>query len=105
MTTYTPDAWVVVRFTTQDQTVDKVMSGWYGGYGGSDSWRISSGILSIEDKEDHYLITNHSGSVYQCGKHNQKMTGLMNSVFYGWEKTAEDYPDMNLKVEIIKQGE
>jgi len=105
MTTYIPDAWAVVRFTSPDQIVDKVMSGWYGGYGGSDSWRISSGILSIEDKGDHYTITNYSGSVYECGKQVQRMTGLMNSVYYGWETLSKNNPDMKMKIEIIKQGD
>jgi len=90
MTTYTPDAWVVVRFTSPDQTVDKVMSGWYGGYGGSDEWRLSSGIRDIKEEEHRYVITNDSGSVYYCGKDVERMSGLMSSVYFGWRQQAEE---------------
>ena len=40
--TYTPDGWIVVEFRTNDGEVNrKVMASWYGGYGGSDSWKLS----------------------------------------------------------------
>ena len=67
--TYTPDGWIVVEFRTNDGEVNrKVMASWYGGYLGSDRWKLSSGITETIEHEDHYDFINHSGSVYKCGK-------------------------------------
>lgn len=71
MTQYTPDKWVIVHITSKEHPpIDKVLGSWYGGFGGSDSWRMSSGIVKVEakleDKYPHYLVHNHSGSIYTC---------------------------------------
>ena len=59
--TYTPDGWIVVEFRTNDGEVNrKVMASWYGGYLGSDRWKLSSGITETIEHEDHYEFINHS---------------------------------------------
>ena len=66
MSEYTPDKWVVIEIAMEGTTVQKILSSWYGGWAGSDSWRLSSGITEVEELEDSYIIKNHSGSVYTC---------------------------------------
>lgn len=86
MSIYTPDAWNIVSFTSNGEKVDKVFAGWYGGYTGSDSWKMSSGIVKIEETDNAYLVHNYSGSIYTCYKNAERLTGLMASIYASWEK-------------------
>jgi len=79
---YTPDKWIVVtlRNPHTGEHIDKVLAGWYGGYLGSDEWRMNSGISNVEEHEDHYLFHGYSGSVYKCFKHRWGTTGWTASI-------------------------
>jgi hypothetical protein len=79
---YTPDRWVIIKITNLEtgDTHDRVFAGWYGGYTGSDSWKMNSGITKTEDKGDHILFHGSSGSVYKCYKQAYGMSGYMSSV-------------------------
>ena len=46
----TPDKWLVLKIGD----LYKVYGTWYGGYLGSDSWKINSGIVKVE--EDEYFF-------------------------------------------------
>jgi len=77
---YNPDKWVIVN-TMKD--VYKVLGGWSGGYLDGDSWRMSSGLKSVEvdpDDDNYYLMHNHSGSIYKCHKQGEGVTGLSGSI-------------------------
>jgi hypothetical protein len=91
MNEYTPDRWVLVELivTETGETHTKVFAGWYGGYGGADSWKLSSGVVNTEDRDDYYEFTNHSGSVYKCYKNAQGMGAYMNSVYDGFQRDAK----------------
>lgn len=90
---YTPDAWRIVKVTNPEgETHFRVFAGWYGGFAGSDSWKMNSGITKVETfgKEIHFH--GASGSIY-CGyTGNERCTGYMQSVFGG------------LRVKIVEQG-
>lgn len=75
-----PDRWVVLELSNESSTIRKVFAGWYGGYLGSDSWKISSGIVEEKDCGNYYEFINHSGSVYRCHKNSYGMSGLMASI-------------------------
>lgn len=77
---YTPDRWVVLELSNDEINIKKVFAGWYGGYLGSDNWKLSSGIVEVKDTGDAYEFLNHSGSVYTCYKGRYGMTGLMHSI-------------------------
>ena len=77
---YTPDCWTLVKFDFSGESIVKVLAGWYGGYTGGDSWRLSSGVESVTQDGDWWLVKNHSGSTYRCHKDNEKMSGLMMGV-------------------------
>ncbi len=95
---YTPDRWVVVKIEYKDELIHKVLAGWNGGYLGSDSWKLNSGITKIEMDEDYYLFHGYSGSVYKCHKNAYGFTSLTGSIFATWK---EQHPD---NFEIIKEG-
>jgi hypothetical protein len=66
---YTPDKWVVVKITGKDTSpVHKVFACWYGGYLGSDSWKLNSGITKVTLEGNVYYFEGSSGSVYECHK-------------------------------------
>ncbi len=94
MSYYTPDRWVIVRIDSSEGKIDKILSSWYGGFAGSDEWRFSSGITKIEDKTadsyPHYVIHNHSGSIYTCYKNSIGMSAYTSSVYNSYKKKIED---------------
>lgn len=100
MNTYTPDNWVVIEVKTTGGFLYKILSGWRGGYVGADEWRVSSGIVDVVDKNDHYEVLNQSGSVYRCYKNREGLRTLTASIL---NKLNEDktFPVVEV-VEISK---
>jgi len=62
---YNPDGWVVIKIDSDDPHY-RVFGSWSGGYLEGDSWRMNSGIVKVEIKDDFYLFYGHSGSIYRC---------------------------------------
>ena len=79
-----PDKWIVIKITGGDKPLYKVFASWYGGYLGSDSWKINSGIKIIEECEYHFNFIGYSGSCYQCVKGrygtNNYAQNILNSI-------------------------
>lgn len=85
MSMHNPDRWVVIEVIEMGgEPIRKVLAGWYGGYGGSDSWKLSSGITEIKEYSDYFEFYNISGSVYKCHKRAYGMSGIMNENFEYW---------------------
>ena len=71
MTDYTPDKWVVVKIEGGEFPLTyKVFGCWYGGYLGSNSWKMNSGIKYASEGDNCYLFEGYSGSIYKCYKNN-----------------------------------
>ena len=69
MSEYIPDRWVVVKITGNDvPPIHKVFACWFGGYAGSDSWKLNSGITKATLEGFVYSFEGSSGSVYECHK-------------------------------------
>jgi hypothetical protein len=66
----TPDAWVIVKIEHRglENPLYKVVAGWNGGYLHGNSWRVNSGITSVEEWEDYFVFHGASGSNYTCHK-------------------------------------
>lgn len=64
---YCPDSWVIIKFPKDDY---RVFGGWYGGYLGSDHWRINSGIAKVKLDDKGWFVYGDSGSVYFVGTEN-----------------------------------
>jgi hypothetical protein len=69
MSEYIPDKWVVVKITGPDTPpVHKVFACWFGGYAGSDSWKLNSGITRVYEDGHCFMFDGSSGSTYACHK-------------------------------------
>jgi hypothetical protein len=66
---YYPDKWVVVKISSDTiEPLYKVFACWYGGFAGSDSWKLNSGITVATLEGNVYSFEGSSGSVYECHK-------------------------------------
>jgi len=65
---YSPDKWVVVKIDADvdSEIIYKVFACWYGGYAGSDSWKLNSGITRVSREGYVYSFEGASGSTYEC---------------------------------------
>lgn len=64
---YIPDKWVIVGYSEKYHPKERyaILAGWYGGFAGSNSWKRSSSIVSVEVVDNKQLIaTTYSGSKY-----------------------------------------
>jgi hypothetical protein len=68
MSEYTPDRWQVVKIAHDKASHYRVFASWYGGWAGSDSWKLNSGITKVTFDGDFYHFEGSSGSVYVCHK-------------------------------------
>ena len=79
---------MVVEIDYEGIKTQRILSSWYGGWAGSDSWRLSSGITGVEELEDSYIIENDSGSVYTCLKNRYGMSSYAMGVLENFKKQA-----------------
>lgn len=89
MSKYTPDSWTILRMTTPEETVYKVLASWYGGFDTGDSWKLSSGITEVNDFEGYYDLPQYSGSSYHCYKSSEHMSVLMAAMLNSWQEQAK----------------
>ena len=62
---YYPDRWLIIKI---NEDIYKVFATWFGSYLQSDSWKMNSGIIKLEEDEKFYNFYGYSGSVYSCRK-------------------------------------
>lgn len=64
---YIPDMFVVLEIVTEDDVLYKVFGTWVShSYTSSDTWRMNSGVVSVEKDKDAYRFYSSSGSCYLC---------------------------------------
>lgn len=97
MSIYTPDRWIVLEFNSKHGTFRKVFAGWYGGFLGSDSWKLNSGIVQTKEFDNYYEFTGETGSIYRCAKDAHGMSMFMGSVYSNWLKDTKEDPSINIK--------
>ena len=103
MSTYTPDSWVIVKIQYEKyETIYKVLAGWSGSYLYGASWKLSSGIVTFEDKGEHYESLQDSGSTYILYKSSERMSAIMASTFASFE---EQFKGINDTIEVIDSGD
>ena len=91
MSQYRPDKWVVVKITSEKYPpVYKVFACWYGGYTGSDSWKLNSGITKATLEGFVYSFEGSSGSVYECHKDCYGMNMYGGGVLMNMRSEAKD---------------
>ena len=96
-----PDKWIVVRITRKDcPVIHKVFASWYGGYLGSDSWKLNSGIVRAYNEGNCFVFDGRSGSTYICHK------GTYGSNAYGYgvlETMIERAKQNGISIEILPE--
>ena len=103
MSTYTPDSWVIVKIQSEKYgTLYKVLAGWSGSYLYGASWKLSSGIVTFEDKGEHYESLQDSGSTYILHKSSERMSAIMASTFASFK---EQLKGNNGTIEVIDSGD
>jgi len=99
MTLYNPDRWIVIEVReNENESIRKVFAGWIGGYLGSDTWKLSSGVIKVNEDDKAFEFINVSGSVYRCHKHAYGMTGWMYRMFESWQKSLVDLQDASIVI-------
>lgn len=83
MSEYVPDKWILVEVTSKHGTFQKIFASWYGGFGGSDSWKLSSGNTNCIDRGKYWEFPQASGSTYKCGKDNVGTSMYTQSILSG----------------------
>jgi hypothetical protein len=64
MRDYKPDVWQVIKIHAPNEVIYKLFATWYGGYAGSDEWKLNSGITAVRKKGEVLEFEGYSGSVY-----------------------------------------
>tara|TARA_R110000868_G_scaffold46963_10_gene154572 strand:- start:860 stop:1195 length:336 start_codon:yes stop_codon:yes gene_type:complete len=103
-----PDKWVVFKITNKySMSIYKVFASWYGGFAGSDSWKLNSGITKVSLNDNVYSFEGYSGSVYECHKRDYgtnlaSQTALNNMIEMGEKHgvTIEVLPENTNWLEI-----
>lgn len=91
MAIYNPDVWVLVKIKAPDKDAyHRILAGWYGGYLSGDSWKMSSGVVKVVDKGTFFEVYNESGSVYNCHKESERLSGYTTSIFRHYEKETKE---------------
>ena len=92
MTDYTPDKWLIVKITdtNKNQSHYRVFASWYGGYLGSDSWKMNSGITKVAETDEYYFFEGSSGSTYNCRKGCYGVSGYGSNVLSGLIKKGAE---------------
>lgn len=97
MDVYTPDCWELVKITNDaGESHYRVIAGWFGGYTGSDSWKLSSGILSATLKDDVYVFPQFSGSTYVGHKSIRRLNSMT-------ARILQSYAESGLNIELCKE--
>ena len=90
MSDYSPDRWVIVKITTPKELLYKVFATWGAGYGGSDSWKMNSGITRASLVDDRWEFDGYSGSVYSCHKESYGVSGYNGNVLQNFINKATE---------------
>ena len=98
MSDYRPDRWVIVKIVTATECLYKVFATWSGGYGGSDSWKMNSGITQANLVDDRWEFAGYSGSVYSCHREGYGTNGYGGSVLQGF---INQMPGQGATMEIM----
>lgn len=101
MSDYRPDRWTVICIHATGQTIYKVFASWYGGFAGSDSWKLNSGITRATLVGDSWEFDGSSGSVYSCHKDSYGTNGYGGHVLNGLLEKAEQ---QGIQIDVLSES-
>ena len=104
MTEYTPDSWVIVKIQSEQHgTIYKVLAGWSGSYLYGDSWKLSSGIVTLVDTGSYYDSLQDSGSVYMLYKPNERMSLILAQTLSSFELQLQEVKVQEVQTYLGKE--
>lgn len=106
MREYCPDRWVLLKVTHPEFGASyKILASWYGGFGGSNSWKLSSGTVKVDkDPEfNQYHLLQHTGSTYIVSPENYGTSGYTGMVLQGWLSDLADKPELG-SIEVMDEN-
>ena len=87
MTEHTPDSWVILKITENEETRYKVLCGWsVRPFVDNDSWRVDSRITGVEKHAYLYGFYGSPDSVYWCHKGSYGLTIRMAQIYSGMKQ-------------------
>jgi hypothetical protein len=104
MSDYIPDRWVVAKisgYEDRSKPVYKVFACWYGGYAGSDSWKLNSGITKATLEGNVYSFEGSSGSVYECHKDSYGYNMYGGSVLNNMIEKSKEH---GIEIEVLPEN-
>lgn len=100
---YTPDSYSVLLI---DNSIIKIYASWTGSFASGDAYRLNSGVESIVEKENYYLVFGYSGSVYKLYKNKGRMNaycqGILNKLL---EEPYIKEISIQEAIEFLKESE
>ena len=99
MSDYNPDKWLVVKINSKEPHY-RVFACWYGGYLGSDSWKLNSGITKVTFEDNVYSFEGSSGSFYHCHKNTYGASGYGSSVL---SRMIEESKEKDIVIDILPE--
>ena len=101
-----PDVWELIRITNDGANIDKILSGWYGGYANGDSWRFSSRISKMEERPGYFYVVTESGTEYELNKSVRRFSGMTAGIYEHFAKKIEEQNKLDtskvITIEILK---
>lgn len=95
---YKPEEWLIVKIIGDDSHY-RVFGSWRGGYVSGDSWRMNSGITSVEKEGDYFLFYGKSGSIYKCHKEAYGVRSLYaNTILSEYKSKLKDKFEILVKM-------
>ena len=91
MSVYNQDKFTLLEIKYEDEVIYKVFGSWAGGYLGSDSWRMNSGIERAVCDSETISFIGSSGSTYKCNLLSEGVTGAYNMGTLN--SLLDNYPD------------
>src|SRR5574343_64468 len=100
MATHRPDRWQILRIDYNGEIIHKILGGWSGSYIYGDSWRLSSVIQEVTQKDDRIIFLMETGSTYECNPEMASMSLLMAGIL---SQIQETYPTQIITLEQLKK--
>lgn len=101
MSVYIPDNWVCIKISSKEtKPIYKIFACWFGGYAGSNSWKLNSGITKATLEGYVYSFEGSSGSVYQCHKDSYRTHMYGSAVLQNFIDEGEE---QGITIEILPE--
>lgn len=89
MTSLTPDRWVLVKATKDNETITKVLAGWSGSYLHGDSWRLSSSVDVVTKENGSYRVRGLTSQThYTLSPDSYGMLAIQAGIFQQLKETT-----------------